>query len=154
MSSSIRGVRCPARMILVIDLGLAALASLAIHSLIVSRPEALTGTLRRATTRYLPACMVAALVLLLGLWKLEGKWWSLGAVLTNPEGADAVTAMGQALRPWSPAVWVPLALAAATGVIVWWFLRMPRRRAWKFTPIPVSSSRANAQNARTVHVWP
>ena len=122
-------IRCPARMLLVIDLALATLAAVSIHALLTKPPAALRTTVRRATTAYLPLCMIVSLALLAALARLEGKWWSLAPLLSNA-GAEGLR---EAIDFHSPAVWVPILLAAATGLAVWWFLRSPRRRAWTLT---------------------
>ena len=122
-------VRCPARMLLVIDLALATLAAVAIHTLLTRPPAALRLTVKRAATAYLPLCMLLSVLLLAALWILEGRWWSLAPLLSNAK----TEGLRDSLDARSPAIWVPLALAVVTGAAAWWFLRSPARRAWLLT---------------------
>ncbi len=128
-------VRCPARMLLVIDLGLAALAAAAIHSLMSSPPAALRRTVGRAVTRYLPLCMAGCLVVLAALYVLEGRWWRLELLLSRPAETTYLEAWARSLNPLSPAVWAPVVLAVVTILAVRWFLAAPRRRAWVLTVV-------------------
>ncbi|MHC4984248.1 MAG: hypothetical protein ACYTF6_13915, partial [Planctomycetota bacterium] len=122
--------RCPARMLLVVDTALAVLAAVAIHSLMTAegeRADRLRRTVKRLATLVLPAAMVVALGLV-----------ALGAVLWRgflpEEGPAFAYFVGMAddalrsLRPWNPAVWVPLVLAGATVFVVRWSLAAPARR--------------------------
>lgn len=126
-------VRCPARMLLVIDLGLATLAAMAIHALATGRPGLLGRTVRRAATLYLPACMAFALALLGGLYLMGDRWRQVERLLVDLVGIREIGALAGALDPASAAVWVPLALAAGTIFAVRWFLRSPGKRAWALT---------------------
>jgi len=121
-------IRCPARMVLVVDMALAALAAIAVHAIIVAGPghsNPLARAIRRAATFALPAVMLATLAVLaiagaamIGVWPeniplhVGGAWDVLAAV-----------------RPTNPAVWVPVALCAATVAFVRFWLPRPRRRA-------------------------
>ena len=129
-------VRCPARMLLVIDLGLATLAAAAIHSLIVTGPEALRRSVRRAATLWLPACMAASIAALAGLWWLARDGGAGGPVLAALSMNDkSIGGMKIALDIRSPAIWVPVLAAAVTAAAVCWLLRRPRKRAWVLTAL-------------------
>ena len=122
-------VRCPARMVLAVDMALAALAAIAVHVLLV-RPaggaiaDGLARAARRAATVVVPAAMAACLVLLAGAaWALRGIWTTNWAIPMG-SAADAL----RAVAVGNPAVWVPVALLAATAAVVWLWLRAPRKR--------------------------
>jgi len=119
-------VRCPARMLLGMDMALAALAAMAIHSLATDPPAGLARTVRQWSRYGLGICMAGSVIAIgvLGLGDRWG-WWPAWALLSGP--ADSIR---DALHPLSPAIYVPVATAAATAAAVWWFLRSPRRRAW------------------------
>ena len=119
-------VRCPARMLLAIDFGLAALAAMAIHALATKPRPKLAKTVRRWATAYLPICMVASLLLLFIVVVGQRKgWWDIGPLLSGP--TDSILT---ALKPNSRGVYVPAALAALTIAAIAWFLRNPRPRTW------------------------
>jgi hypothetical protein len=119
-------VRCPARMLLGVDMALASLAAMTVHSLATRPPADLAGTVRRWSRYYLPIGMAGSIIVvgLLGLGDRWG-WWPAWAVVSGPPES-----IRQALNPLSPAIYVPVALAAVTIVVVTWHLRRPRRRAW------------------------
>jgi len=119
-------LRCPARMLLGVDMALAALAAMAIHSLATDPPPKLARTVRQWSRYWLPICMAGSVIVigLLGLGDRWG-WWPAWKVVSGP-----VEAIRGALHPLSPAIYVPVALAAATAAAVWFFLRDPRGRAW------------------------
>jgi hypothetical protein len=123
-------VRCPARMLLVIDMGLATLAALAINSMLTA-PELLAGTIRRAAKVALPAAMLAALGLVLLAKEGQGPWWDIRQLLSWPaDGTDPVTMLGRSLDPFSPAIFVPVLMAIGSAAALLWFLKAPPRRAW------------------------
>jgi len=161
-------VRCPARMLLLVDFALAALAAAAVDALVRGNADGLVRTLRRSVTAYLPAAMVAALALLAGLAAVEGRWWRLADVLsTGLDGADPIGRMRAALNPLSPAVYVPAALAVVTAVTVRWFLAAPRRRGWalvgvvlvdlffpaRFVDVPTDRRRGRLPPASPAAAW-
>ncbi|MCE5326930.1 MAG: hypothetical protein LLG01_11010 [Planctomycetaceae bacterium] len=140
-------VRCPSRMLLAVDMALAALAAVAVSRVLGSRtaggtpmpqgsmggtpmPQgaaALVETVQRAATWVLPTAMLGVLAL------LAGAAWAAGQWLADKPGsmmffvgwtADAATA----LRAGNPALWVPLVLAAATVLAVRLWLTAPARR--------------------------
>ncbi len=129
-------VRCPARMLLVIDLALAVLAAIGIDTLMKNQAADLGRTFRRSATRFLPVCMFGAL-LVLAIAKTYGGGL-LQLFLTIPAGAYTYDIMAAALSPVSPAVYVPLVLAAATIVAVWSFTRSSSRRVWVLTALVVA----------------
>lgn len=126
-------VRCPARMVLTVDMALAALAAMAVHGLLGStgavgeRLGRLAGAVRRGALRVLPIAMFAALVAVGGLAGLA-KWlwgsWPPGLSFFAGGPGQALAA----LTPTNPAVWVPLAVLAATAGAVWFWLGAPKRR--------------------------
>jgi len=127
-------VRCPARMVLAVDLALAALAAMAVHALVgqagagADRLRRLASAVRRAALRVLPIAMLAAVGLLaaaagVAKWLWGGWPPGLSFFAGGPEEAMA------ALTPTNPAVWVPLATLAATAAAVRFWLGAPRRRA-------------------------
>ena len=161
-------VRCPARMVLAVDMGLATLAAIAVHVLII-RPAggAIAGRLargaRRAATVVMPAAMAASLLLLAAVaWALRGIWRPNYPI---PMGGaeDAL----RAVAATNPAVWVPLALIAVTAVTVWLWLRAPRRLVaalivllladlfliTRFVDVPADYARAPALGASPAADW-
>jgi len=122
-------VRCPARMVLVVDLALAVLAGAAVHAVCVGdTPGALGRTIRRGVTVVLPAAMLGCLVVL-GVAGWAGRdLWGWGGRIPFPfvGGAGDVLA---AVSPANPAVWIQGALLVASIAAVWFWLGGPRRRA-------------------------
>jgi len=120
-------VRCPGRMILAVDAALATLAAVGVH-VIISR-SARSEVLRRAVatgSRWtLPLVMPASLTVLGGLALLTGWLWAGGYPMPFVGRPDDVFT---AILPGNPAVWVPLATAAATAAAIWFWLKAPRRR--------------------------
>ena len=118
-------VRCPARMLLAIDVALAAMSALAIHYA-VGHPFARTigRTIRRMTLLVLPATMLAAL----GGWAIVAYWphsaveWGYFFTGTQSDAQAAFT-------PRNMAIWVPLAMTAAAMLSVPIWLRQPGKRA-------------------------
>ncbi|OPX25194.1 MAG: hypothetical protein B1H04_00445 [Planctomycetales bacterium 4484_123] len=119
-------VRCPARMLLVVDFSLAALAGIGAHCLCVYRPAKFARTVLRWGWYYLPICMALGIVAV-GLLAIGGRrgWWPVWQI-TSGTWRD----VRAALRPTSPALVVPAALAATTAAVLWAALRAPGRRAW------------------------
>ena len=124
-------VRCPARFMLVLDMGLATLAGITVHVLIVSDGAAetlarLRSAVRRFATIVLPILMLITLVLI-GI---------IGALLIPffPERIPYLFTGGakdmlRSLYPPTPAIWVPFGLLVATALVVCFWVRSPRRRA-------------------------
>jgi hypothetical protein len=122
-------VRCPARMILAVDVAVATLAAVALHAILTGSPQAsaVAAAARCGATRVLPLSMGAALLLVL-LLGLVGLWW-WPAHLPMPFAGTATEAL-QSLVPWRPAVLIPLLLLVATAAAVKAWLARPRRRVW------------------------
>jgi len=123
-------MRCPARMVIAVDLAAATLAAISIHLLAgagAAAPglEPLSKTIRRGAGIVLPIVMIAvvALVGIAGL-ALSGVWPD-----KMPFFAGGAEQMLLAANPSNPAVWVPIAAVVATGLAVRFWLRGPRRRA-------------------------
>jgi len=123
-------MRCPARMVVGVDIAAAALAATAIHLLARpgadgSQPNPLAKTIRRGATIVLPTVMIAVVALAglagLALWNV---WPD-----KMPFFAGGARQMLHAANPSNPAIWVPIALAVATGLVVRFWLRRPGRRA-------------------------
>ncbi len=121
-------VRCPARMILGLDMALVTIAAITIHLIIAGPgawPARLAASVRRGATVKLPAAMAAVLALTAAGAGLSV--WLYGGNL--PEfGGSAWTAL-RGVLPTNPAVWVQALLAAATIAAVRWWLAAPARRA-------------------------
>ncbi|HUS47247.1 MAG TPA: hypothetical protein VNA25_25175 [Phycisphaerae bacterium] len=130
-------LRCPARMVLAVDMALATLAAIAIHALMTgaSQPEAqqrrpiaigrLSRSILRGVTWVLPAVMMVSLLLLALVALLTRGIWTKG----NPFFVGGADEALLAVNPANPAVWVPLALMAATAVVVRMWLARPAVRA-------------------------
>jgi hypothetical protein len=131
----LRVARCPARMLLAVDLALAVLASVAVDLLIRRavgrRKESPAGAANgldqavRGLLWALPAVMVAALcataVIAAGVHLLV-PW-----PIPLPFAGSANDAL-RAVVPTNPAVWVPMIVCAATVAIGLWWLRRPADR--------------------------
>ena len=131
-------VRCPARMILALDMALATLAAAAVHGLssgagaLPDRLARLKGTVGRLAWPWLPVGALGALLVTA----------AAAAVLVAlfPGGLGGwrfnVAGPGEALKamiPTNPAVWVPIAMIALTLLSVRFWLRDVSRR----TPVLV-----------------
>ncbi len=120
--------RCPARMVLVVDIALAVLAGIAIHALAATDdpPDKLRRTIRRAASICLPLLMLTVL----GLMVLAG-WVVMRFASGIAGGGDALAKNAlNSVRLTNPAVWVPLGIMVATGVVVHLWLRRPQPGAW------------------------
>ena len=121
-------VRCPARMILGLDMALVTIAAITVHLIIAGPgawPARLAASVRRGATVKLPAAMAAVLALTAAAGGLSV--WLYGGNLPEFDGS-AWTALRSVL-PTNPAVWVQALLAAATIAVVRWWLAAPARRA-------------------------
>ncbi len=145
-------VRCPARMVLAVDLALTTLAAIGIHAMIrsaqagchaeaysrrpasaehagasqTSRRFSMAPAIRSAAVRVLPTAMIvalAALALAAAGMKAMGLWGK-----PNPFFIGSADDALAAIDFTNPAVYVPLALAAATAAAVLLWLRSPQRR--------------------------
>lgn len=121
-------VRCPARMILAVDMALVTIASITVHLVIAGAgpwSTQLAVSVRRGATVKLPIAMVIAAALTAAVGGLSVWLW--GGYLPFFEGSGT-TALRSVL-PTNPAVWVQVVLAIATIAVVRWWLASPRRRA-------------------------
>ena len=123
-------VRCPARMLLAADMGLAVLAAVAVHAVVLGGG---TGTLGRAAARlarvHLPIVMAGWLAAV-AVGALLVGWLFPGGVPGLQFWAGGPAQAWQALRPTNPAILVPLALLVLTVVVLRAWLAQPSRRAW------------------------
>jgi hypothetical protein len=145
-------MRCPARMVLAVDMALATLSAVGVHLLLTGdvavddRLRRLRRTLRSAVLYVLPAVMLGwlsvwATIAALGL--RFGFDDTFGALQFVGGPRHMFAALGFHVHDgggWSftftPAVWVPLALAAATAAVVMLLLRMTRSsRSTGGTPV-------------------
>lgn len=122
-------VRCPARMVLAVDMGLATLAAVAIHVLLTSATqESRVARLRRTALRLavfvLPAIMAGWLVLfyIVGQ-RLLAEYPDKFPFLPFEGGARAAL---DAVKLTNPATFVPLITMALTAAILVFWLRSPR----------------------------
>ncbi len=128
MIPAIGVVRCPARMMLALDLGLAVLAAVAVHA-VAGHGETwpkLRRSIRRGALLILPATMLCAWGLL-SVFALFASKYCPGQMPFPMSGgvADALAAVA----PSNPALWVPFGVMFATAVAVLVFLRRPESRA-------------------------
>jgi len=124
-------VRCPARMVLALDMALATLAAIAVHVVAAGDDEhgpagMMAKSVRRGATIWLPLVMLATWGLLAAAGRLLGRVWPGRIPFLSGGAAD----ISNAVRLSSPAVWVPLLLTVATGLAVrFWLCRAARRVA-------------------------
>jgi hypothetical protein len=121
-------VRCPARMILGLDMALVTVAAITVHLIVAGPGEwaaKLAASVRRGVTVKLPVAMAAVLALTAAAGGLSV--WLYGGNLPEFNGS-AWMALRSAL-PTNPAVWVQALLAIATIAVVRWWLSAPSRRA-------------------------
>ena len=124
-------VRCPARMVLVVDMALATLAAISLHVVMAGvaergpRADRLRRTIRRGVSVVLPAAMLASLAVLAAGASLLTEYRSRPIPWFAGTASDALAA----IRPGNPAVWVPIALLLATAAAVHFWLGRPRQRA-------------------------
>ncbi len=120
-------VRCPARMLLVVDMALAVLAAAAVHAVMQVaslRAQRLRRCVRIVATRVLPLTMVATLAVFVAV-----TWWVTRwpRPIPLPFAGGADDAIG-AVWVGNPAVWVPLVVAVLTVFSVRFWLADPARR--------------------------
>ena len=119
-------VRCPARMVLTVDLALAVLAAVAVHSITAGQgTERLAATIRRGAIRVLPLAMGGGLLAVVAFTWLSQLFlgaWPVGCFPGSP--AEAL----QSFLPTNPAIWLPLGVLGATVAVVGFWLRAPQRR--------------------------
>ncbi|MBI5723700.1 MAG: hypothetical protein HZA50_07075 [Planctomycetes bacterium] len=128
-------VRCPARMIIGLDIALATLAAIAIDVVIrrgaaglsQDRPGELGSSIRRLACRYLPAIM-AAILIIMAIVGLTLRLFGIGGFAQPFVGGT--DDMLRAVTPANPAVWTAVGVLVATMLVVRWWLAKPARRAW------------------------
>ena len=124
-------VRCPARMVLAVDMALATLAAIGVHLSAVGggggRVESLRRCVRWGASRGLPGAMLVVLILVAAVGAVSVAFFG-GEVIFFDRGGAGWHAL-RAVLPTNPAVWVQFALAAATFLVVRAWLAAPRRRA-------------------------
>ncbi|MFP4053759.1 MAG: hypothetical protein ACLFV7_07845 [Phycisphaerae bacterium] len=119
-------IRCPARMLLVLDLALSVLAAVGMQA-VLGRHRKAGKAAARVARRWLPAVMAVSLLAIAagaGLLILLFPW-----PVPLPFGGTRHDAL-QSLNPVNPAVWVPLLLCAATAGVVTGLVRRPARWRW------------------------
>jgi hypothetical protein len=98
--------RCPARALLLVNLAVAALAAVTFHEL-QTAPSRRIARLRATIMRWTQRPLLLAVLLVAGPLIL--------IVATMPlMGSELRAAALSAVRPWNPAVWVPLVMAVAS----------------------------------------
>jgi hypothetical protein len=122
-------VRCPGRMVLGVDMALAVLASLGLQMLWSDTPlRTRIASLLAKLSWLLPLAMAATLGVLAAVAFVTTSGSMSEAFLSAPAGQGR-QAILDALRPTNPALWMPLALAAATLLLLRIVARKPAR-AW------------------------
>ena len=126
-------VRCPARMILLLDMALASLAAMGIHAVISgshsSEPEAsvktLGKTIWRAGAWVLPGVMLSLLAVtaIVG-WSVKSIWPGGLPFPMNGQVADMLSAV----NPGEPAIWTAFIVAVCTIVALKYWLGRPSAR--------------------------
>ncbi len=123
-------VRCPARMIVLLDLSLAVLSALAINAVLSGssgkgRVEALGKSILRGAVWVLPALMVSVIAITaLAAWLLKSVWPGRMPFPMNGSVEDMLSAV----HPGEPAVWAGFVAAACTILALRYWLGRPRRR--------------------------
>ena len=124
-------IRCPARMVLAVDMALATLAGIAIHVVAVGGKDGRAESLRRwigwGAFWGLAGAMLGALIIVAVAGGLSVAFFE-GEMLFFSAGGAGWRAL-KAVLPINPAVWVQWVLVAATLVVVRKWLAAPRRRA-------------------------
>ena len=133
-------VRCPARMLLVLDFALCTLAACTVHALTMSegeRAKRLWRTARWTATRGLPVAMLA-------VWGLVAAAAGLLEWLHPNKAAGFEFFVGwadealAAVVPWNPAVWTALVALAVTVAALAWWLRPGRAARARRAPLLVA----------------
>jgi len=159
-------VRCPARMVLAVDLALASLAAVAVHAVMTAEAQpsaAIRRTVRRAATFVLPAAMLAVL----GAGAIVARVLSARFPAQVPYVSGTAGDVLRAVRLANPAVWVPLALVGVSAATILWWLGSPRRRGvvlvgvllvdlffvTRFVDVPARSQRGVDPEASPAAKW-
>ena len=167
----LRIVRCPARMVLAVDMALATLAAIAVHLVCAGAGAGADGSgpsirpaIERAATRWLPTAMIATLLLVAAAGGVSAALF--GGELPFFQGGAGWQAL-RAVVPTNPAVWVQLVLAAATVMVIRSWLRAPHRRAGlliallladlffvtRFVDVPAGSAPVNDPERSAAAAW-
>jgi hypothetical protein len=123
-------VRCPGRMVVLVDLALATLAAIAVHTHILNHaaPSPTAQSLKRGLESFsrvaLPAAMLATLALVAAAGLMLRPIWPD----VMPFFAGGAKQMVQAVWPPGPAVLVPVGLMILTALAVRFWARRPRPR--------------------------
>ena len=126
-------VRCPARLVLAVDMALATLGAISVHWVMVRTgaegridlsANRLGRTVRRIATILLPLTMLTVLVLLGAAGWILKRRWADSIEFFNGGGRQMLASV----NPASPAVWIPIALMILSGLGVRYWLRRPRSR--------------------------
>ena len=109
--------RCPARAVLLLHLALAVLAALAVHDL-TAAPNPLRARLRYAAQAWARRPLLAPLLIVAA---------AVGLVLLSSPflDADARAAALRSVRPWTPAVWVPVVAGVISFAALRFVVRCP-----------------------------
>ena len=140
-------VRCPARMVLAVDLGLAVLAAVAIHAVLVAPTDDRVRRLRRTVM------VLAVAVLPLAMFAMVRFWNIAGGLLLNdhpdkfpflPFDGGAKAAL-QAASITNPAVYIPAIMMAITAIVlVLWLWRKENPQP---AALPLQSSIVNRKSS-------
>lgn len=129
-------VRCPARMVLAVDMGLCALAAMGVHAIMVSPRRGAFGALvRRSAVRWCSAVLPAAMAGALALFAVAGAVLHASYPTRVPLFDGGAQDMLAAARLTNPAVWVQVVLLVVSLAALLWWLRRPRRRAWALSAV-------------------
>jgi hypothetical protein len=136
-------VRCPARMVLAVDLGLAVLAAVAIHCVLVAPMDDRVRRLRRTVIVLAVVVLPLTMFAMVRFWQMAGDWLlkdypNKFPFLPFDGGAKAAI---QAASIANPAVYIPAIMMAITAIVLVVWLR------WKANPqsaaLPLQSSIVN-----------
>lgn len=125
-------IRCPARMVLAVDMALATLGAVAIHLMLKQsqsdKPDSTNAplqlTIRKFACRILPITMASVLALTV-LPTLAAMWLWAGDLGFLSMGAPKSLYL---LRPWNPAFFIPVIVCAVTACTVTWWLKRADKR--------------------------
>jgi len=128
----LRAVRCPARMLLVVDMALAVMAAVTIDAL--ARWEGKGSDRLRRSVRFFAGRVLP--VVMLGLWALVAAIAASLAAggVANVAGFEFFAGGPRealaAVAPLNPGLWVPLLMMLATVAVVRLWLVRPASRSW------------------------
>jgi len=127
-------VRASARMVLVLDMALAALAAICIHTVVTGsaaedRLRRLRKSIRRGARVWLPVAMVLAGTVPVGVVFLV-RWLRVDADFFFAFFTGGPQDLLDLWRNEWPAIWIPVVMAGGAIVVLGLWLRAPRRRGW------------------------